>query len=228
MKPSRADRILADWDQISRQASRPSVPQRNVVTSSLPISMVSGATIFVVVVLAIGLGLGVRVDFRQPGGPASPPAVVITPPPVATTPSPPPTSPPPVATTPSPVATSPSSAGPWGPLAVLPPQDGTDLAALEGTLRIADGCVYLDSNGNRYDLAWHANQVTWSEETRSISFKNFEWNYEGAIVTLRDGDHVALGGGGLTVDDAEGVDWVADPGICTTEGWFTVGIVEPF
>jgi hypothetical protein len=120
----------------------------------------------------------------------------------------------------------------WGPLAVIPPQDGTDLARNEGTLRITEACVYLeDPGGDLWLLTWPADRTTWSEESRSITFENFA-AFDGTIVTVGDGDPVVLGGGtGAEEKSGEewvrGVDWVAPPApSCLLDRRFHVGVVE--
>jgi hypothetical protein len=95
---------------------------------------------------------------------------------------------------------------PWGPLAVIPPQDGADSARTEGTLRFTDTCVYLESGGARTLLIWPADRTSWDAGSRSITFRNFD----DGIVTVGDGDGVVLGGGSGA--EAEGgVAWVARP-----------------
>lgn len=60
----------------------------------------------------------------------------------------------------SPVTPS-GSGGTWGPLAVVPPQDGADTARTEGTLRITDTCVFLDGPGGPVLLVWPADRTSW-------------------------------------------------------------------
>lgn len=110
MERSRADRILADWDRISRQARRPDLPPRRVVTTPLPASTITGAALLVLVVVATGLWLGLPPRVGQPGAQASAS---------------------PVGPSRSPVEASASPVDTWGPLAVIPPQDGADTLAAE-------------------------------------------------------------------------------------------------
>lgn len=123
----------------------------------------------------------------------------------------------------------------WGPLAVTAPQDGADTLRFEGTLRITDTCVYLEwPPGKLTLLSWPADRTTWNEESRSITFENFD----GSVVTVGDGDHVVLGGGGGGADtEAEDgisseewvrrMDWVAPPASsCSLDRWWGVGAVE--
>ena len=162
------------------------------------------------------------VDASQPAGTASAPVASTT-----ATPTVEPSS--------SPRDASDSPADTWGPLAVLPPQDGMDTLRAEGTLRITDACVYLGwPPGELTLLFWHADQVTWNEEARAITFENFD----GSVVTVGDGDHVVLGGsGGGSDSEAEGgisgeefvrrMDWVAPPASsCSLDRWWGVGAVE--
>jgi hypothetical protein len=62
----------------------------------------------------------------------------------------------------------------WGPLAVVPPQDGADTARTEGTLRITDTCVFLDGPSGPELLVWPADRTTWNAQTRAITFANFD------------------------------------------------------
>ena len=105
-------------------------------------------------------------------------------------------------------------AGTWGPLAVLPPQDGMDTLRLEGTLSITETCVYLESADEIVLLVWHADQVTWSAQPRVITFQNFD----GRVVILSDGDRVVIGGSGGGEESGESggafvnrMTWVAAP-----------------
>jgi hypothetical protein len=213
MERSRADRILADWDRVSRTASRPALPPHRPVTTALPVATITAAALILVVVVAAGLWFGLPPGVGQPGVQASPS---------------------PLEPSASPLEPSASPVKTWGPLAVRPPQDGTDMARNEGTLRITDTCVYLeDPGGDLWLLSWRANQATWSEQSRAITFENF-WA-DGSVVTVRDGDYVVLGGsGGGAAESGESGeewvrrgDWVAPPApSCALDRWFGVGIVE--
>lgn len=118
-----------------------------------------------------------------------------------------------VAGSPSGPVTSPKS--PWGPLAVIPPQAGSDTALAMGTLLITDKCVYLVWKGEKTLLFWPADRTRWIEDERAISFKN----YDGSIVTASNGDSVAAGGGGDSAAEsgisgkqwASRMVWVAPP-----------------
>jgi heat shock protein HslJ len=118
----------------------------------------------------------------------------------------------------------------WGPLAVVPPQDGADTARSEGTLRITDACVVLEEADSVMLLVWPADRTRWDPQSQSITFTNFD----GTIVTASDGDAVALGGGGDSV--AEGGitgeewvrrrEWVAPPATaCPLDERWDVGAV---
>ncbi len=93
----------------------------------------------------------------------------------------------------------------WGPLAVVPPQDGADTARTEGTLRITDACAFLDQRGGPSLLVWPADRTTWDGQTRTITFANFD----GSTVSARDGMSVVLGGSGDSNDESG----------TTTEAW---------
>ncbi len=133
---------------------------------------------------------------------------------------------------PSTVQPSASSSGTWGPLAVTAPQGGADTLRAEGTLRITDTCVYLEwPPGELTLLHWPADRTTWSEESRAITFENFD----GSVVTVSDGDQVVLGGSGGG-DGESGIsgeefvrqmDWVSPPASsCTLDRWWGVGAVR--
>ncbi|MBI3748899.1 MAG: hypothetical protein HY262_08650 [Chloroflexi bacterium] len=117
----------------------------------------------------------------------------------------------------------------WGPLAVRPPEDGTDTARHEGTLRITDTCVYLEAAGGELTLlTWPADRTTWNGTSHTITFANFDRT----VVTIGDGDHVVLGGGGAESDISgeEWInerEWVAPPALsCSLDLRWAVGVVE--
>lgn len=116
----------------------------------------------------------------------------------------------------------------WGPLAVVPPQEGTDTARTEGTLRITDACVFLDTPGGRSVLVWPADRTTWDAQTSTITFANFD----GGKVSAGDGTTVVLGGSGdSTAENGTSAQewlsrtpWVAPPAAsCPVESWWWVG-----
>jgi hypothetical protein len=114
----------------------------------------------------------------------------------------------------------------WGPLAVIPPQDGADTARTEGRLRITDDCVFLESPGGIMLLVWPSDRTVWSPEPRTITFANFD----GSIATVRDGDEAVLGGSGDSQGESgisgedwvEGIAWVAPPSLSCSldQRWF--------
>lgn len=180
MKNSPTDRILSDWDRISRQAQRPSPPHRAAVTTALPVSMIASAAVLAVVV-AVGTWLGLPRGDGSPGG-GSPGAGASVSPAVST-------------------------AGPWGPLAVVPPSNGVMEALAAGTLRITESCVFLEEAGDDLLLlVWPADRTTWSADPPGVTIRNLD----GTSVTLRDGDRISLGGGGdsLAEGGVSGVEWV--------------------
>ena len=195
MENSRADRILGDWDRISRQVNAPGLPMRRAVTMGAPASMINAAALIVVVVVGAGLWFNLPARVGPPAGEAS---------------------------------ASPGST--WGPLAVIPPQVGTEQARNEGTLRITEACVYLERAGEVELLFWPADRTTWDAETRAITFENFD----GSVVTVRDGDAVILGGGGSSEVESgvsgeawvRRMPWVAPPAsTCSLDTRWGVGAI---
>ena len=119
----------------------------------------------------------------------------------------------------------------WGPLAVIPPQDGADTARTEGTLRITDTCVFLVERGGPVLLLWPADRTTWDAEQRTITFANFD----GTTATVGDGQPVVLGGGGGSSAESgvttgawvAGMTWVARPADgCPLDPYWGVGDVR--
>ena len=94
-----------------------------------------------------------------------------------------------------------------GTLAVVPPQDGADTARTEGTLRVTDTCVFLDTTGGPVVLVWPADRTTWNAEAGTIAFANVD----GSTVSVGDGTRVVLGGGGDSNDESGTTteDWLA-------------------
>ena len=126
---------------------------------------------------------------------------------------------------------SPSPSGTWGPLAVVPPQGGTDTARAEGTLRITDECVFLVWAGRRELLVWPADRTRWNPRTRTITFTNFD----GSTVSVSDGMQVVLGGGGDSNEESgttteewlARTQWIARPAdSCPLDSRWWVGVVE--
>lgn len=58
----RTDRILADWDRLSRKARPPGVPRRTVVTTGLSGPTVTGLAALVVAIAAASVWLGLQPD----------------------------------------------------------------------------------------------------------------------------------------------------------------------
>lgn len=119
----------------------------------------------------------------------------------------------------------------WGPLAVAV-TEGAMQARNEGSLVIMDRCVFLQRDRERELLVWPVGQTTWSPATAEIVFRRAD----GGIVTLRDGQHVVLAGGGSGIaedglageDWAWQFDWVAAPAReCLVDVRFVVSDVEP-
>ena len=155
-------------------------------------AIAAGAVLLVLLAAVVALRSGLPWETGQPGAgasaaPVTPPATLLAPP---ATPVEPPVTP----------------VHAWGPLAVIPPQGGADTGRAEGTLRITGTCVLLESGGTILLLIWPADRTMWDAELRAITFMN----YDGAIVTVSDGDHVVLGGGGDSAAESgvTGEEWV--------------------
>jgi hypothetical protein len=128
----------------------------------------------------------------------------------------------------TPATPSDASGGKWGPLAVVPPQDGSDTARTEGTLRITDACVFLVTPDGPTMLVWPADRTIWDAQVSSITFTNFD----GSTVSAGDGTAVVLGGSGDSSDESgttsqewlAATPWVAPPAAsCPVESWWWVG-----
>lgn len=185
------------------------------------------------VVLAL---VAVTIGLRDNGSPAGPGASVPSPAasdhggspePATPTPSPPAHSPTTEVSPTLTTASAPVPTGEWGPLAILPAQDGGDTSAIGGRLSISGPCVYLDHQTGlpRFLLIWHADQVRWDAQTVAIEFENDAWRPAPRTGVLRDGDEVVLGGGaGEELPDGP---WVAPPSpSCVFDEWFGVSAVE--
>jgi hypothetical protein len=145
-----------------------------------------------------------------------------------TPPSPPPSIVAPVTSPSTTAPTGSASTVDWGPLAVVPPQDGADTARTEGILRITEACVFLDTAGGPVVLVWPADRTEWDAEARTVGFTNFD----GRRARVADGVPVVVGGsGGSAQEDGVTVDawlartpWVARPAAaCPLESWWAVG-----
>ncbi len=71
MDRSRTDRIIADWDRVSRQARRPALPRRTAVTIALPGSTIAGIAVLVVAIAAAGVWLSLPRGDGSPGASAA-------------------------------------------------------------------------------------------------------------------------------------------------------------
>jgi hypothetical protein len=138
----------------------------------------------------------------------------------------------PVQSSTSTLIASPSPLRTWGPLAVMPPQDGADTGRAEGTLLITDACVYLVFRAQRTLLFWPSDRTRWDEKARTITF----FNFDETLVTASSGDKVVLGGGGDSSaesgvsgrDWASRMTWVAPPDAsCSAEQRWGVGALMP-
>lgn len=119
----------------------------------------------------------------------------------------------------------------WGPLAVVPPQRGTDTARTEGTIRITEACVFLARGDDQTLLLWPVDRTAWDAGTVTIAFANFD----GSVVSAGDRTPVAMGGSGdsleesgLTVEEWDArTPWVARPDAsCLRDTYWFVGGVS--
>jgi hypothetical protein len=103
----------------------------------------------------------------------------------------------------------------WGPLAVVPPQGGSDSARTEGVLEITASCVVLNAAGGPVLILWPADRTAWTAEQQSVEFTN----PDGVVATAGDGAVVVLGGSGDSNDETG----------TTTEAWLarTPWVVPP-
>ena len=179
--------VLAKWDEISREARPPGLPARSTVRTALPMATMTGAAILVIAIAAAGLWLGIPARESPFGAEASAAAT---------------------ASRPAATASPPAATATWGPLAVIPPQDGTDLAGVAGRVVITETCVVLDDDGAPILLFWPADRTRWDPQAKAITFENYDGS---GPVTVRNGDSVTLGGGGDSEAESgvSGEEWVA-------------------
>jgi hypothetical protein len=112
-------------------------------------------------------------------------------------------------------ATDGNSARDWGPLAVDDSQEAGE-ALMRGTINITDDCVILDEeSGGEVLLVWPADRTRWDPSSRSITVQNFN----GALNTFSDGNHLLIGGGASSAHEGgqsssewiASIEWVAEP-----------------
>lgn len=104
------------------------------------------------------------------------------------------------------VSEDPNTPADWGPLAIVPAEEGMDTALAQGTLRITETCVLLESTAGTTFVYWPADRAHWVPETRSIRFDNAD----GTVFTAEDGASVSVGGSGDGVAEGgpAGEDWI--------------------
>lgn len=108
-----------------------------------------------------------------------------------------------------------------GPLAVVEPSIGTEDSGTSGRMEITDDCVsIIHPDDTRSLLIWLRGSVAWDEADRSITVTN----PDGSRYTMRDGDHITVGGAGGPFDTIDGVgSWVHRPAAsCEAPEWFRV------
>jgi hypothetical protein len=70
--------------------------------------------------------------------------------------------------------TTPGPGADWGPLAVVPPSDGSRTARTEGTVLISSDCVVLDGGDTRSLLVWPADRTSWDASANGLRFDNVD------------------------------------------------------
>ncbi len=152
------------------------------------------------------------------------------------TPLPEPATPVPDPATPTPAtasagATATMAGGPYGPLAVVPPSDGSDMARNEGVIHLSGSCATITGRRAVTLLVWPADLVRWNPADHTVTFRRVS----GETVTIADGQAVVVGGSGdrLAEMDMSAADWigtvpwVARPaGGCGFDAFWFVGDIE--
>jgi hypothetical protein len=120
----------------------------------------------------------------------------------------------------------------WGPLAVARGDASGDEALLEGTLRIDDECVTVETSGEVVLVVWPGDSTRWDAVAETITYGATD---DGAEVVLRSGDEMHVGGGGWSADEFEGdpaewagsTDWLNQPADdCLTGVRFFLGTLS--
>lgn len=131
----------------------------------------------------------------------------------------------------APSTTDPNQPFDWGPMAVVPPPEGTDLALAEGVIRITDTCVVLNWTLGATLLYWPADRARWVPESNTIQFANSD----GTFANVHNGARVAIGGSGDSVADGglpgdewvNSMSWIVPPDpACPLDQRWGVGYVE--
>lgn len=111
-----------------------------------------------------------------------------------------------------------------GPLALVAADPGTSDARTSGELEITDRCVRLRyPDGSDALLIWVDGAVAWQGADASITGAMAD----GEPITLRDGDHVSVGGAGGPIESVDSAGrWISRPSeTCTAAEWFLVAEV---
>jgi hypothetical protein len=120
----------------------------------------------------------------------------------------------------------------WGPLAVARGDASGQEAGLEGTLRIDDKCVTVETGGERLLVVWPSDSTKWDADAETITYEATD---DGSEVLLRSGDEVRIGGGGWAAGEDEGdpaewagtTEWVNEPAEeCLTDTRFFLGTLQ--
>jgi len=120
----------------------------------------------------------------------------------------------------------------WGPLAVSRGGASGDEALLEGTLRIDDSCVSVESTAGRVLVIWPSDSTRWDRDARTITYGATD---DESDVVLHNGDTMQVGGGGWAAGESEddpaawagSTDWVNKPADeCLTDVRFFLGELQ--
>lgn len=83
-------------------------------------------------------------------------------------------------------------------------------------------------DGTRFLLIWHAAEVEWDPESRTITYTSFG-NPGNETVSIRDGDIISAGGESLgdDVPVERNLDWLATPDpTCSGVPWAVFGVTK--
>lgn len=83
-------------------------------------------------------------------------------------------------------------------------------------------------NGDLVLLIWHAVEVRWDEQDRTITYSSTA-DPDGQPITIREGDTITVGGESLLSDEPveRNLVWLATPhASCEGEAWMVSGLTK--